>query len=134
MKSLHTAPGQHKIAPAQVLYLTGDVNYSTLFLLDGQEIQSSRTLKWYAEKWPPFVRIHKANLVNPEHIYGCIRISSIVAHLMMNNGAKLQIGRRRISQVVKQLGLGLPIKGSTSTRVINPEWRSFVPAELPWAA
>ncbi|MVM41837.1 hypothetical protein GO730_36110 [Spirosoma sp. HMF3257] len=41
------------------MYLTGDVNYSYVHLLNGHVVLSSRTLKWFAQQWPSFVRVLK---------------------------------------------------------------------------
>lgn len=130
MKNVNAAQLQHKFVPSKVLYLTGDINYCTVYLLDGKEILSSRTLKWYSERWPNFIRIHKAHLVNPEHIYSCILSSSTDAHLIMRNGARLTIGRRRIVDVIEQLGINLPNKSYQSTHLLKPEWNSLVPAPV----
>ncbi|GAB4017853.1 LytTR family transcriptional regulator [Spirosoma sp. KCTC 42546] len=130
MKNVNAAQLQHKFAPQKVLYLTGDINYCTLYLLDGKAILSSRTLKWYFERWPNFVRIHKAHLVNPDHIYSCVLSSSTDAHLIMRNGARLTIGRRRIVDVIEQLGIDLPNKSYQSTHLLNPEWNTLVPAHV----
>jgi two-component system LytT family response regulator len=130
MKRLNAAQVQHKFDPQQVLYLTGDVNYCTIYLLNGKAILSSRTLKWYSDRWPQFIRNHKAHLINPQHVHSCIILSSIDAHLVMRDGARLQISRRRIYAVTKQLGLQLPKKRCTSTHLLKPEWNSFEPARI----
>ncbi|MVM32454.1 LytTR family transcriptional regulator [Spirosoma sp. HMF4905] len=130
MKRLEAANKQLKFESAQVLYLSGDINYCTLYLLNGKSILTSRTLKWYSALWPQFIRIHKANLVNPEHIYSCVVVSSIIAHLIMRNGSRLPIGRRRISEVVQQLGIDWPKKCGTSTHLLKPECSSFVSADV----
>ncbi|MVM33591.1 LytTR family transcriptional regulator [Spirosoma sp. HMF4905] len=133
MKQLFAAQVQHKFDPEKVLYLTGEVNYSTVYLLTGQAVLTSRTLKWYSDRWPQFMRVHKGSLVNPEYIHSCIVISSEVAHLIMRNGARLLIGRRRIKAVAYQLGLNLPEKRLASTHLIKPEWDCFVPAHAKFA-
>lgn len=126
MKRLAAAQLQHKFDPNQVLYLTGDVNYCYVHLMNGKVILSSRTLKWYSDRWPQFMRIHKANLINPQHIHSCIVVSSIVAHLIMRNGARLPIGRRRISAVVDQLGIDLPKNSYTGSYQITPDWNTYL--------
>ena len=114
MKRLAAAQLQHKFDPTQVLYLTGDINYCTVHLSSSQAVLSSRTLKWYNDRWPHFIRIHKTNLINPQHIHSCIVVSSIVAYLIMQDGARLAIGRRRIKAVVDLLGIELPKDSSIS--------------------
>ncbi|MVM33592.1 LytTR family transcriptional regulator [Spirosoma sp. HMF4905] len=129
MKRLAAAQVQHKFDPEKVIYLTGDVNYCTVYLLNGKTVLTSRTLKWYNDRWPQFMRVHKGSLVNPEQIHSCVVVSSIVAHLIMRNGARLPIGRRRISEVVEQLGIDMPKASGTTTHVIKPEWNTFLPAQ-----
>ncbi|GAB4017082.1 hypothetical protein GCM10028808_47630 [Spirosoma migulaei] len=108
MKRLAAAQLQHNFDPAQVLYLIGDVNYSMVHLVSGKAILSSRTLKWYSDRWPHFIRIHKAHLINPDQVHSCVVISSTIAHLIMNDGARLPIGRRRIREVIDQLSSDHP--------------------------
>ncbi|MVM38064.1 LytTR family transcriptional regulator [Spirosoma sp. HMF3257] len=108
MKRLAAAQLQHNFEPDHVLYLIGDVNYCSLHLLNGKKILSSRTLKWYNDRWPHFIRIHKGSLINPAHVHRCVLVSTISAHLIMRNGARLPIGRRRINGVMEQLGTDVP--------------------------
>ncbi|WP_460953762.1 LytR/AlgR family response regulator transcription factor [Spirosoma litoris] len=127
-KRFAAAQVQHKFKPDQVLYLIGDVNYCMVYLLNGKSVLSSRTLKWYSDRWPQFVRIHKANLVNPQHIHSCVVISSIVAHLIMRNGARLSIGRRRIKEVINQLEGNLSIYSTANRHLMRSEEVFFRPA------
>ncbi|MBD2753326.1 LytR/AlgR family response regulator transcription factor [Spirosoma validum] len=105
MKRVAAAQLQHNFAPEQVLYLTGDVNYCYVYLVNGNQILSSRTLKWYSDRWPHFIRIHKGSLINPRYVHRFALISPIAAHLIMRNGASLPVGRRRIKEVMDQLGI-----------------------------
>ncbi|QMW05658.1 LytTR family DNA-binding domain-containing protein [Spirosoma foliorum] len=126
MKRLAAAQLQHKFDPTQVIYLTGDVNYCYVHLINGKAILSSRTLKWYNDRWPHFIRIHKAHLINPLHIHSCIVVSSIVAHLIMRNGARLPISRRRISPVIDQLGINIPKNTYAGSYQIQPDWSTYI--------
>ncbi|MVM33837.1 LytTR family transcriptional regulator [Spirosoma sp. HMF4905] len=130
MKRSDAVPLLHKFDVSQILYLIGDINYSTVYLLDGQAIVTSRTLKWYSERWPQLLRVHKGSLVNPEQIHSCIVVSSEVSHLIMRDGARLLIGRRRIKTVTYQLGITLPKFSASSTYVINPEWAAFIAVQV----
>ncbi|WP_460962429.1 LytTR family transcriptional regulator DNA-binding domain-containing protein [Spirosoma litoris] len=102
---------QVRIDPQRVLYLTGDVNYCYLHLLDGAVLLMARTLKWYAQRWPHFLRVHKQVLINP--VYACeftlapsLRLPS---YLIMSNQARVPISRRRLPLVRHQLN-ALPYK------------------------
>lgn len=103
MKRSSAAQIQHKFEPNQILYLIGDVNYSSVYLCDGTIILSSRTLKWYHTKWPHFIRIHKATLINPLYIQSCSVLSCILAQITMQNGVTMTISRRRIHDVLEHL-------------------------------
>lgn len=103
MKRLAAAQVQHNFDPGKVLYLRGDVNYCHVHLQSGHRILTSRTLKWYNDRWPHFIRIHKASLINPVHVRQVVQISPIVAHLVMCDGSLLSISRRRIAAVCNQL-------------------------------
>ncbi|QMW06063.1 LytTR family DNA-binding domain-containing protein [Spirosoma foliorum] len=98
--------GVNYFEPKTVLYLTGDVNYSHVHLLSGQIILSCRTLKWFAQQWPYFIRVHKQALVNPIYIHQLnlgptLRSNS---YLIMQDAAQLAISRRRVASVVAQVG------------------------------
>ncbi|MVM33587.1 LytTR family transcriptional regulator [Spirosoma sp. HMF4905] len=121
MKRLAAAQLQHKFDPEKVLYLTGDVNYCSVHLVNGTVILTSRTLKWYSDRWPQFMRVHKGHLVNPQHIYSCVVASPIVAHLIMSDGARLPISRRRIIPVIDQLGIELSTYSTQSSYLIKSE-------------
>ncbi|WP_020595762.1 LytR/AlgR family response regulator transcription factor [Spirosoma panaciterrae] len=88
--------------PSQVMYLTGDVNYCFIHLKGGEQILSSRTLKWYHQRWPHFIRIHKGYLVNPQYVHRWVVISPVIAYTIMSNGESLSIGRRRIASLSNQ--------------------------------
>ncbi|MVM32455.1 LytTR family transcriptional regulator [Spirosoma sp. HMF4905] len=122
MKRLEATHIRHKFEPAQVLYLTGDANYSSIHLLNGKIILSSRTLKLYADQWPQFIRIHKTSLVNPEHIHSCIVITLAKAHVIMRDATRLPISRRRVGEVLDQLGIAILKHSGVSKHPFEPGW------------
>lgn len=99
MKRTATAQLRHSFIPESIRYLTGDFNYSYVYPEKGEKILSSRTLKWYADRWPHFIRVHKNVLVNPNHVDSVIRESSITAKIVMRDGVTHPVGRRRIEVV-----------------------------------
>ncbi|QMW01761.1 LytR/AlgR family response regulator transcription factor [Spirosoma foliorum] len=103
MKRSAAAQLQHNFDPTQVIYLAGDINYCFVYLLNGERILSSRTLKWYHTRWPHFIRIHKGYLINPAHVHRGVLTSPIIASIIMCNGASLPVGRRRIPEIMNQL-------------------------------
>lgn len=91
--------------PQTVLYLTGDVNYSYVHLLNGQVILSSRTLKWFSQQWPSFLRVHKHALVNLTYVQHIKLAPSLrsPSYLIMQDKTSLIIARRRVDLVMEQL-------------------------------
>ena len=62
--------GRKKICPADIILLESEINYSKLFLVDGQTIFVATTLKTLSEKLENhnFFRTHKSFLINLNHI------------------------------------------------------------------
>ena len=62
--------GRKKICPADIILLESEINYSKLFLVDGQTIFVATTLKTLTEKLENynFFRTHKSFLINLNHI------------------------------------------------------------------
>ncbi|GAB4047799.1 hypothetical protein GCM10028810_32140 [Spirosoma litoris] len=111
-KSYQPRKGAHFRAQlAQILYLTGDINYTRIHPTNGQVVLMSHTLKWYEARWPSFIRIHKQALINPQHaqqVKLALRLRDN-SQLIMTNWAELPIARRRLSQVKQELTLH-PVK------------------------
>ncbi|MVM36355.1 hypothetical protein GO755_40505 [Spirosoma sp. HMF4905] len=57
-------------------------------------------------------------------------VSSIEAHLIMRNGARLPIGRRRISTVIRRLGISQTKYAGTATYKLKSEWDVSAPAYI----
>lgn len=97
--------GIHRFDPTKVMYLTGETNYSYVHLSTGEIILFSRTLKWFEEQWPTFLRIHKQTLVNPAYIQEVklARSTRRTSYLIMRNKTRFAISRRRLAPVIDQL-------------------------------
>lgn len=54
----------------QIIFISADSNYSTLYLVNGKKIMTSKTLKVWEDKidHPFFVRCHRSYLVNVKFI------------------------------------------------------------------
>ncbi|GAB4023659.1 LytTR family transcriptional regulator [Spirosoma sp. KCTC 42546] len=94
------------IEPQSVLYLTGDANYSRIHLMNGTVFLSAYTLKWFAQKWPEFLRPHKQALVNPAYIHRLQVAASLrsQSYVVMQDQVQLPISRRRVPVMLFQLG------------------------------
>ncbi|GAB4033276.1 LytTR family transcriptional regulator DNA-binding domain-containing protein [Spirosoma gilvum] len=105
MKRLPGKRGEHHYDPQQVLYLTGHINYSFLHLLNGEVVMSCRTLKWFEDQWPQFLRVHKKVLINQTYIASCKPAgnSTDTNYVTMTNDACFEIARRRVPMVLNSL-------------------------------
>lgn len=84
-----------------ILYLTGEDNYTSFHFLKQKDIMVSKTLKDYEEMLDSFgfMRIHKSTLVNLSHIKKVVRYDGL--EVVMTNGAQLNVSRRRVPEVLE---------------------------------
>ena len=119
MKRLPYKQGKYRAAPEDVLYLTGDENgpYSNIHLVYGGVILTCRVLKWYEDKWPTFLRIHKRVLINKAHIISYRADSQMSSRkfVMLSNRTEFEIARRRVPATLHILkALNVPRSIATS--------------------
>ncbi len=53
--------------------------------------------------FPEFIRLHKTRIVNPLYVAGWVKEGPKVASVTLKDGVVIQVSRRRISAVLKQL-------------------------------
>lgn len=89
-----TPEGLSFINAQDIIYCQGQNNYTELYLVNGQVITSSQTLKTYEDMLAAhhFFRVHKSYLINLDHIKGYRRGEGGVA--VMSNGDEVEIARR----------------------------------------
>lgn len=65
----------------------------------------AHTLKWYAARWPGFVRVHKQFLINPDYASQLTLAPRLRDHsyVVMQDNTSLLISRRRLQHVQQQL-------------------------------
>ncbi len=65
--------GKTKVKPSNIIFFKAEANYSEVFMLDGQRIILSKTLKQMETLFAPFgfYRPHKSFLINLEHVVSC---------------------------------------------------------------
>lgn len=97
-----TCAGTHLIPFAEIIQCTADSNYCRIELTDGSSIMTSKTLKYIQSKLPTrlFVRTHQSHLVNRS----CVRFVA-GDHLLLSDGCKVPVARRRLSRLKDQLGV-----------------------------
>lgn len=84
-----------------ILFLTGEDNYTSFHFLKQKEIMVSKTLKDYEEMLEPFgfMRIHKSTLVNLAHIKKISKKDNV--EVVMSNGESLIVSRRRVPELLE---------------------------------
>lgn len=95
--ALATTEGIYFIAPHDIFYCEGQVNY-TLFHLSGKrKLLSSKTLKEYDDLLSDqqFIRIHKSYLVNRRHITSITNDHKVLMH----DGTQVEISKRKFPEV-----------------------------------
>jgi len=96
-KLLHPK-AKSKILIEEIIRIEGDVNYCHLILSTGRKIILARTLKAYEKALSlPFVRVSKSCMVNLKYLHKNPCLES--QQLLMVDGTKIQISRRRIETV-----------------------------------
>ncbi|MGN7724165.1 LytR/AlgR family response regulator transcription factor [Chitinophaga sp. 22620] len=99
--TLLTPAGIRLVKPEDIIYCTGINNYTQFYLRDETVITVSKTLKEFEGLLGEygFMRIHKSFLVNLDCVMGTEGSESLV----MINGSRLNIARRRHREVMKAL-------------------------------
>jgi two-component system, LytTR family, response regulator len=86
--------GSRKKVPSKdILYLQSDLNYTKVFLVNGQMIFSSTTLKIIESRLaenPEFLRINRGTVINRQHVKAYQEDS-----LELNNNLHFVVSRRR---------------------------------------
>ena len=81
----------------EINYLEADINYTIFHLNDGKKIISAFTLKKYEDdsQLAGFLRVSKSFLLNPQYVKS-IEKQGRKATVLMQNGAKMQVSRRKM--------------------------------------
>jgi two-component system, LytTR family, response regulator len=88
-----------------IIRLQADRNYTRFFFTDGKDFCSAKTLKEYEEMLPEniFIRVHRTHLINRNYI----RQYEREGVLIMRDGSRIEVSRRKKEQVLKFLNDGL---------------------------
>lgn len=83
-----------------IIYLSGDDNYTTFYFTNRKSILIAKTLKEYEEMLAHFgfMRIHKSTLLNLAHVKKLVRGDTLSA--LMSNEEILHISRRKMPEVL----------------------------------
>lgn len=99
-----SAEGYYFFMIDDILRLEADRSYTHIHLVNKKPFIASKTLKHFEEMLEEFnfIRTHKSHLVNPKHI---TRLSSDNEYVLLTDGSKIEVSRRKKEEVQKQLNL-----------------------------
>ncbi|MFK8008921.1 MAG: LytR/AlgR family response regulator transcription factor [Saprospiraceae bacterium] len=85
----------HFVHIHEIVRLQSDDNYTIFYLKGGNKIVASKTIKSFEGMFIPFnfFRVHRSHIINLNYIQKFIKGDS--AHLIMDDGAKIEVSRRR---------------------------------------
>ncbi|MEO6548687.1 MAG: LytTR family DNA-binding domain-containing protein [Ferruginibacter sp.] len=88
-----------------ILYLEGQSNYSRIYTKDGKSLLVSKTLKDFEDTLGPyhFFRIHLSYYINLTYVKKYLRGEG--GSVIMENGAELDVSRRRKDEFIKALAM-----------------------------
>lgn len=101
--TLNTGDGLVFIQTADIVHLEANGNYTYAYLADGEKHLVSCNMKDFAEMLPEpeFFRIHQSHLVNTSRVKKYLKEDG--GFVVMQNGAKLPLARRRKEEFLKDL-------------------------------
>lgn len=94
--------GDRHLPVADIVRCEADRNYTLFQLKRGERVMSSRTLQAYAKflSGNDLLRVHRSHFVNRAHITGVGAIDEV----LLSDGSKVEISRRRLAEVMAALG------------------------------
>ncbi|MEO7307523.1 MAG: LytTR family DNA-binding domain-containing protein [Ferruginibacter sp.] len=100
---LPTCKGIMVIPVQQIIRIQSISNYSKLFFKDGTTLVVAKVLHWFQEQTDlfSFVRIHRTHFVNMHYIKSYS--GSKIGLLLLQNGEKFSVARRKKAGVSKRL-------------------------------
>jgi two-component system LytT family response regulator len=99
-----TTQGVFFFTVEEVIRMEADTSYTHIHLVNKKPFIASKTLKHFEDMLEgfDFIRTHKSHLVNPRHI---TRISNDHDFVLLTDGSKVEISRRKKEEVFQQLKL-----------------------------
>lgn len=86
-----------------IVYLQGDINYTHIYLIQGNKITSSKTLKDFEQMLPAkqFFRVHKANIINLSYVSKYLKGDG--GEVIMIEGSSLEVSRHKKAELLALL-------------------------------
>jgi two-component system, LytTR family, response regulator len=88
----------------EIVYLEANVNYTHIYMIDSNKYVVTRTIKEFEDLLPPntFIRIHNSYIINKDYLEKYIRGEG--GHVLMRNGIKLDVSKRKKAEFLKAIG------------------------------
>lgn len=85
--------------PEEILYLMADINYTKIFLQNGDNLLVSKTLKVFLEDLPSktFYRVHRSYIINSYHIE-FIKINNHESYIRLKGDVNIPVSRKNRNQ------------------------------------
>ena len=87
---------------SEVVFMSGDINYTEIYLKNGRKMVSSFTLLRHEEKHASFIRVSKKHLINPKYISG-YDMNGPKMEVELKNGNSISVSRRRVKNVLSMI-------------------------------
>ncbi len=87
---------------AEIMFLSADINYSEIYMKNGEKMLSSKTLLKHEERLDSFIRVSKKYLVNPKFVSD-YHLKGKSMQITMRNGEHMQVSRRRVKSVLSSI-------------------------------
>lgn len=93
----------HFVHIHEIVRLQSDDNYTIFYIKGGEKIIASKTIRTYEEMFEPFnfYRVHRSHIINLNYIRKFIKGDH--SHLIMDDGVKIEVSRRRKSSFSEKL-------------------------------
>ncbi|MBB5436680.1 two-component system LytT family response regulator [Pedobacter sp. AK017] len=103
--SLPNGQGYSLVNIDDIIHIAADSNYSVFYFANKDKITVSKVLKEYEEILPDhqFVRIHKSSIVNLNYLKEYNSKNGL--EVILKNGEKIAVSRRRASEFVEKVKL-----------------------------
>lgn len=111
--------------PVLITHMEGANNYTWLYFRDGRKQLVSKPLRYFEQRMPDFLRIHKTALVNPQYVrdWQAPPRRRMAGFIRMQNDTVLPVGRRRWEEVVQKLAKS---SVESTESVASTSYRSIV--------
>lgn len=93
----------HFVHINEIVRLQSDDNYTIFYTKHGEKIVASKTIRTYEDMFAPFnfFRVHRSHIINLNFIRKFIKGDH--SHLIMDDGKKIEVSRRRKSAFAEKL-------------------------------